>query len=143
MTQRPPARPVTQRRNHTPASPSTAPPASNKRVQGNEAEVAAAAWYELAGYTVLDSNWYTRGGELDLVLERDGTVVFCEVKMRTSDAFGSPLEAVTEQKARRIHGLAVQWLDAHAHRFGEMRFDVAAVRPSDFGYSVEITEAAF
>ena len=53
-----------------------------------------------AGYEVLDRNWRVREGELDLIARRGSTIVFCEVKTRRSDAFGSPAEAVTARKQR-------------------------------------------
>jgi putative endonuclease len=106
---------------------------------GREGEDAAVAWYEQAGYRIVDRNWRCREGELDIVATGDGVVVFCEVKARGSDRFGGPAEAVTWRKQRRIRGLAVRWLAEHDGRFGEIRFDVAAVR----GRKVEIIEAAF
>ena len=62
---------------------------------------------------MLDRNWRTRNGELDLVIERQGEIVFCEVKTRTSAAFGAGVEAVTRDKQQRIRRLAAQWLADH------------------------------
>jgi len=103
-----------------------------------------AAWYEQAGYVVLDRNWRCRAGELDLVVGLHRTIVFCEVKTRRSDAFGTPAEAVTPRKQRRLRGLAVEWLSERGIR-GELRFDVASVRPAGGrgGFAVEVLEAAF
>ena len=110
---------------------------------GAAGESAVATWYEAAGYAVLDRNWRCRGGELDLVLGRGRTIVFCEVKTRRSDAFGIPAEAVTPRKQRRVRGLAVAWLAERGMR-GDLRFDVASVRPASGGVlAVEVLEAAF
>jgi putative endonuclease len=110
---------------------------------GAAGETAVATWYEAAGYAVLDRNWRCRGGELDLVLGRGRTIVFCEVKTRRSDAFGIPAEAVTPRKQQRVRGLAVAWLAERGVR-GDVRFDVASVRPaSRGGLAVEVLEAAF
>jgi putative endonuclease len=110
---------------------------------GAAGETAVATWYERAGYAVLDRNWRCRAGELDLVLGRGRTIVFCEVKTRRSDAFGIPAEAVTPRKQRRVRGLAVAWLAERGIR-GDLRFDVASVRPaSGGGLAVEVLEAAF
>lgn len=78
---------------------------------------------------VLDRNWRTRAGELDLVLGRADLVVVCEVKTRTSSAFGSALEAVTPTKAARVRRLGAAWLAAHATPGvrRRVRFDVAAI----------------
>ena len=91
------------------------------------------------GFTVLDRNWRCRDGELDLVLGRPGLVVFCEVKSRTSDAFGVPASAVTPAKQRRIRHLAMRWLDEHDVRAANLRFDVASVVEG----RVEVIESAF
>lgn len=91
---------------------------------------------------MLASNWRTRTGEIDLVLRRGGpggTLVVCEVKTRSSLAFGHPAEAVTPLRQRRLRALAAQWLAAHGPHGGEVRFDVAAVLPG----GVEVVEAAF
>jgi putative endonuclease len=77
---------------------------------------------------VLDRNWRCREGELDLVVARPGVVVFCEVKTRRGTAFGSPAEAVTFTKQRRLRTLARRWLADHpGARARELRFDVASV----------------
>jgi putative endonuclease len=84
-----------------------------------------------------------REGELDLVLQRGRTLVFCEVKTRRGDAFGTPFEAVTVTKQRRLRTLAVRWLSEHHVRAGELRFDVAAVRMRGAVREIEVIEAAF
>jgi putative endonuclease len=100
----------------------------------------AAAWYLANGYEILARNWRCREGELDLVAARGRMFVFCEVKARTTDAFGAPIEAVTHAKAARIRRLAARWLDEAApRRAREIRFDVAAV----LGDELEVTEGAF
>jgi putative endonuclease len=79
------------------------------------------------GMVVLDRNWRCDLGEIDLVL-RDGPVlVVCEVKTRSSEAFGSALEGVTERKAARIRRLAARWLSAHSVRPAEVRIDLVGV----------------
>ena len=79
---------------------------------GARGEDAAAAWYRDASYVVLDRNWRCAEGELDVVAQSaDGTViVFCEVKTRRSERFGSPFEAVGPAKQRRVRKLATLWL---------------------------------
>ena len=110
---------------------------------GAAGEDAVAAWYEAAGYQVLDRNWRCRTGELDLVVARGHTVVFCEVKTRRSDAFGAPFEAVTFGKQRRLRALAVQWLVQRAPGRCDLRFDVASVRPLDGALTVDVLQGAF
>jgi putative endonuclease len=89
---------------------------------------------------VVARNWRCRDGELDLVLRQGRTFVFCEVKTRTSDAFGVPAEAVTRQKLARIRRLAARYLEEDAPmRPREIRFDIAAI----LGGQLEIIEGAF
>jgi putative endonuclease len=109
------------------------------RLLGAAGEAAAAAWYVAQGYDVVDRNWRCREGELDLVLSRDRVVVFCEVKARTSAAFGVPAEAVTPAKRKRIRQLASRWLEQASIRPRSIRFDVASVLAGE----LEVIEGAF
>ncbi|HEX9260381.1 MAG TPA: YraN family protein [Acidimicrobiales bacterium] len=113
--------------------------ASSRQAFGAYGERLAAQWYEKQGYEVLARNWRCREGELDLILARDSTVVFCEVKARATNAYGSGLEAVTPAKQARIRRLAVRFLAEAALGRRELRFDVAAVT----GTELHVVEAAF
>lgn len=113
---------------------------TSNRALGIAGEDAAAAWYESNGYQVLARNWRCTEGELDLVVRNRATIVFCEVKARTTVAFGAPVEAVTPAKQRRLRTLASRWLAAHrSGAAAELRFDVVSVLAGD----VEVIEAAF
>jgi putative endonuclease len=109
-----------------------------RQALGARGEELTARWYLDRGYEVIDRNWRCRDGEIDLVVRSGSTVVFCEVKTRSSAAFGSPAEAVTPLKQRRLRRLAGAWLGASAVT-GAVRFDVAAV----VGSRVEVIEGAF
>jgi putative endonuclease len=81
-----------------------------KDTLGRQGEQAAADHLTRLGWQILDRNWRCREGELDIVA-RDGTeLVVCEVKTRSSIAFGTPVEAVTPVKAARLRRLAGRWL---------------------------------
>ncbi|MBM3674202.1 MAG: YraN family protein [Actinobacteria bacterium] len=115
-----------------------------RRSLGQRGETLVAQWYERRGYTVLDRNWRCRDGEIDLVLAVGRVLVFCEVKTRTSTAFGTPAEAVTLRKQARLRRLASRWLDTHPGRARSLRFDVASVIAQRGGPAiVEVLEAAF
>lgn len=107
---------------------------------GRAGEDAAARWYQDRGYRILDRNWRTRRGELDLICAGDGVVVFCEVKTRTSTRFGRGFEAVDRRKQQRIRALAADWLRDAPVRAPEIRFDVADV---DGAGRVEILQGCF
>jgi putative endonuclease len=107
---------------------------------GRRGESLAAAEYRSRGYRVVARNWRAgRSGELDLVLALGRVLVVCEVKTRSSVAFGLPAEAVDRRKQSRLRGLAAAYIAAHDVRPAAVRFDVAAV----LGDTVEIIEAAF
>ena len=112
---------------------------SARKAHGAFGEELVARWYEREGYEVLARNWRSRTGELDLVLGRGRLVVFCEVKARSTTAYGSPFEAVGVTKQARIRKLGMEWLAATGVHGRELRFDVAAVLSG----KVEVLEAAF
>jgi putative endonuclease len=95
---------------------------------GARGEARAAAWYVERGYEVVAQNWRVRDGEIDLVVARDGVVVVCEVKTRSSTAFGTGLDAITFAKQRRLRRLAAAFLQTHHdHRGALVRFDVVSI----------------
>ena len=79
------------------------------------------------GFTLHASNWRCRDGELDLVAEVEGTLVFVEVKTRRSSAFGGPEEAVSARKVRHLVQAALAYLDAHQLTDRDWRIDVIAI----------------
>jgi putative endonuclease len=113
-------------------------PSLANRARGQWGENLVAQWYLGHGYEVLDRNWRSPTGELDLVACRGDVVVFCEIKTRATDRFGPPQAAVGYAKQRRLRLLAIEWLAAH-RRHGTIRFDVAAVT----GVRIDVIEDAF
>jgi putative endonuclease len=115
-----------------------------RRALGVAGEDAVARWYTESGYSVLARNWRVRAGEIDVIARHGATLVFCEVKTRRGDAYGSPAEAVTARKQGRLRRLAVQWLGESHERADTLRFDVASVKPDGRGsWVVDVLEAAF
>jgi putative endonuclease len=104
-----------------------------------QGEEIVARWYRSSGYEVLARNWRCPQGELDIVLRQGDLIVFCEVKTRTSTAFGAPVEAVTRIKQARVRHAAARFLEAGSERAGVVRFDVASVLDG----VVEVVEGAF
>jgi putative endonuclease len=84
--------------------------AARRRQLGRQGEDLAATWYEKRGFEVVARNWSCRAGELDIVACKGSQYVFCEVKTRSSGAFGLPVEAVDARKQARLRRLAAIWL---------------------------------
>jgi len=112
---------------------------SARQVLGASGEQMAADWYIANGYEVAARNWRCREGELDLVLKRGRKFVFCEVKTRSSTAFGAPAEAVTRAKQTRLRHLAAKFIDDTGVRPVEIRFDVVSVLAGQ----LEVLQGAF
>jgi putative endonuclease len=109
---------------------------------GAQGELAALAHYRWAGYRLVARNWRCRLGELDLVLARGRTLVFCEVKTRRGAGLGGPFEAVTWKKQGKLRALAEAFLAASPVGWEDVRFDVASVMAGDPPV-VHVFEAAF
>jgi putative endonuclease len=111
--------------------------------RGRNGEDATVRTYEHRGYRVVARNWRCPLGELDLVVQRGGVLVFCEVKSRTGAAFGGGYEAVTWSKRRKLRQLAEVFLQSYRPLDARVRFDVASVWLGPRGADVEIFEDAF
>jgi putative endonuclease len=114
------------------------PPDLSNRARGQWGEDLAVRHYLRSGYEVLDRNWRSPTGELDLVLFDGSTYVFSEVKARRTADFGPASAAVTVTKQRRIRQLAVEWLRAHDVHAHSIRFDVVAITGTELDH---ITDA--
>jgi putative endonuclease len=79
------------------------------------------------GMVILDRNWRTSAGEIDIIARDVNAVIFIEVKTRRGTSFGEGSEGVTEAKTRRLRQLAVQWLATSGIRARSVRFDVVSV----------------
>ena len=117
--------------------------ADERRVRGRRGEDAALGVFERRGFRLIARNWRCPLGELDLIVEGDGLLVFCEVKTRSGASFGGGYEAVTWSKRRKLRRLAEAFLAAHRARHERIRFDVASVWLGPSGADVEIFEDAF
>lgn len=97
---------------------------------GARGEQVAVEHLESLGLKVLERNWRCRYGELDVIAVDPvtNTVVFVEVKARTTDQFGGVAYAVTPDKVRRLRRLVGLWLAAHSGRYAGVRLDVIGVR---------------
>ncbi len=99
----------------------------NNRASGDLGEEIACRYLARKGYEILESNYRTRRGELDLISRQDHTLVIVEVKLRRGTAYGTPLEAVTPRKQRAIRLMAEEYLAERAPDFQSLRFDVVGI----------------
>ena len=101
---------------------------------GARGEELATGHLQANGYRILERNFRSRGGEVDIVArDRDGTIVFVEVKTRSNLAFGLPQLAVNSRKQRQIAKGALTWLSRNRSHQQAARFDVIAVLLHDDG----------
>src|SRR5499427_1649290 len=101
--------------------------AGPKRQAGDRAEEAVVRYLIQQGYAVLTRNFVCRQGELDVVAERDQTLCFVEVRMRTTAAWGDPSHTVSRAKQRRVVKAALRYLFLYGIENKMVRFDVASV----------------
>jgi len=94
--------------------------------RGRQGEAAAAGYLEALGFRIVGRNVRFPGGEIDLVCKDGQTLVFVEVKARTSSAFGSALTAVDARKRRKIRDMAADYAQIHAPA-ASIRFDVVTI----------------
>ncbi len=113
-----------------------------KRLLGEQGEEIALRYLGRRGFELIERNYRTRQGELDLIVRRNGTLVFVEVKLRRGTGFGDPLEAVTPRKQARIRRTAERYLAekgaSFADGFEEVRFDVVGILLLGAGKKPEI-----
>lgn len=100
----------------------------DNRSIGRYGEQIAAEYLAEQGYSILERNFCSRVGEVDIIArDRQGTVVFVEVKTRRSLSYGVPQLAVTGQKQHQIIKAALSWLSRNKLHDSSARFDVIAI----------------
>ncbi len=111
---------------------------------GKAGEDCACRELERRGYAILARRYRSRYGEIDIIARDGPTVVFVEVKARTSSRFGEPAEAVTLHKQTRVTAMAEDYLARHRLLNVPCRFDVVAIAfGSDGRPVVEVYQNAF
>jgi putative endonuclease len=115
----------------------------NRSAVGIKGEELARKVLRRKGMRVLARNHRTRLGEVDLICQDRDTVVFVEVKARTSDAFGHPSLAVGQRKQKKLRSLAQEYLAGHDLEESPVRFDVVSVKLDRDPPEVEHLPGAF
>jgi putative endonuclease len=112
---------------------------------GRMGEEIAKRFLHSRGYRILDTNYRSRSGEIDIICQNRDTVIFVEVKTRTSETFGAPAEAVNTRKQERLRRLAQEYLINHKLESWPVRFDILSLlfRPQDRDIQIEHITGAF
>ncbi len=103
----------------------------------------ACAELERLGYAIVERRYRSRFGEIDIVANDAGTVVFVEVKTKTSGSFGDPVEEVTSQKRRQIASMGEEYYSFRCSPDIQCRFDVVGVDVSESPARIIIYKDAF
>lgn len=117
----------------------------NKNQQFGQTSEAIAAVYltQKKGYKILEKNYRTKNGEIDIIAKDKNTIVFVEVKARRSSYYGNPKYAVTPTKQKKISMVALYYLKTKNMSTAKARFDVVAIDFSKKNLKIEIIKNAF
>lgn len=110
---------------------------------GLKGEQVAERWLSSKGWTVLQRRYRSGHRDIDLIARRDGLIAFVEVKARTGEAFGDPVEAVNWKKRNELVRSACTWIDRHGRPGEVYRFDVIGVLVTGERVRVRHVENAF
>ena len=96
--------------------------------KGKKGEDIAQEYIKKCGMKIIDTNWhYSKNSEIDIIAEDKDTIVFIEVKARTSTNFGHPFEAITKDKIEKIHTAIQAYLRLADKKYKNYRFDGIAI----------------
>ena len=98
-----------------------------KKELGAKGEEKAVRYLQNRGYRVLERNYRTRLGEIDVIAEQGDDLVFIEVKTRSGNHFGSPFESVTHQKQKQLSKVALEYISKQDCHNRPSRFDVVGI----------------
>jgi putative endonuclease len=116
---------------------------NGKQHLGDEGEELAVGHLRKIGYKIIERNFRTRTGEIDIIAKHKGQIVFAEVKTRQNCRFGHPKLAVTANKQRKISMVALTYLKKHYSLQTSARFDVVTVQSSQNGPIIDVIANAF
>lgn len=119
---------------------------NGRKSLGEKGERIAARRLRLLGYKILERNYRTKLGELDIIARDGRYLVFVEVRTRTGDRFGTAEDSVTWRKQRKLISLAQAYLRRCGDSDVSCRFDVVAVEPAKKWYkrhNVRVIRNAF
>jgi len=100
----------------------------NRKETGTIAENIAADYLSKRGYKIRERNYRTKEGEIDIIAEKDGALIFVEVRAKTGKSFGSAEESITERKKKRLIALAEAYLSDSGEQPESCRIDLIAIK---------------
>jgi putative endonuclease len=110
---------------------------------GKESESAAVKHLKKNGYRIIEQNYRTKLGEIDIIAKEKNTIVFVEVKSRKTLSYGNPKYALTPKKKRKISMAALYFLKVTKQSGSKARFDVVSISPGKNAPEIEIIKNAF
>ena len=116
---------------------------NTKQRFGKKGESLAARHLKRSGYRIIEKNFRTKQGEIDIIAKDGDTVVFVEVKSRKTDRFGNPKWAITPRKQRKISMVALEYLKATQQINVKARFDVVSINRAQESRRIELIKNAF
>ncbi len=116
---------------------------NNLQAFGERGESLAVWYLKKNGYKIIEQNYRTKLGEIDIIAKEKKTLVFVEVKSRRSVRFGNPKWAITPKKQRTISMVALSYLKATKQSNAKARFDVIAITSNQDEPQIEIIKNAF
>ena len=114
-----------------------------KKVLGRKGEELALRFLKKRGYRIIEKNYVCKMGEMDIIAKEKDTLVFVEVKTRTSTTFGPPQLAVNPTKQMQLSKVALNFLKQKNLEDVKARFDVVAILLGQKGEEIELIKDAF
>ena len=116
---------------------------NRRQIFGRESESIAVKYLKKQGYKILEQNYRTKLGEIDVIAKDKNTLVFVEIKARRSDRYGNPKWAITPKKKRQMSKVALYYLKVTRQMDVKARFDVVTVRSMENKPQMDIIKNAF
>ena len=111
-----------------------------KRQKGIEGEALACQYLQRKGLKIIEKNWRCRWGEVDLIVQEGLKIVFVEVKARSSQNFGTGLDAVTERKQQKMAKTALSYLQKYPKNYTDICLAVLSIDGSESSKVIEFIE---
>lgn len=117
--------------------------ANPRQILGKKGESAAVRYLKKQGYKIIEQNYRSKAGEIDIIARERKTLVFVEVKTRRSTSYGSPKWGVTPKKQKAISMAALYYLKVTNQTHADARFDVVSIMAQEGHQQIELVRNAF